>query len=81
MFYRTIGCLTLSVLFLNLSGTLNTAESKTQPITSTEAKKKPARIEGFQSAKFGMRANHIFRAIKKDFEISKTEVKRGGPSL
>jgi hypothetical protein len=80
MLYRTVGWLTLSVLFLNLSVTLSTAVSKTQPITSIEAKKKPARIEGFRSAKFGMRENHIFRAIKKDFEISKTEVKRTGSS-
>ena len=70
MFYRTIGCLTLFILFLTLPGILNTAESKTQ----TAQKKKPARIEGFRSAKFGMKENDVLKAIKKDFKIAKDKV-------
>jgi hypothetical protein len=76
MFYRTIGFMTLSILFLTLSGNLNTAESKTQTKTTAAQKKKPAKNEGFRSAKFGMKEKDVLRAIKKDFKISKDKVKQ-----
>jgi hypothetical protein len=81
MFYRTIGCLALSILFLSLSGNLSTTESKTQIKTKTAQKKKPARIEGFRSAKFGMKEKDILRAIKKDFKIAKDKVRNFSSSL
>jgi hypothetical protein len=81
MFFRTIGWLTLSVLFLTLSGIINTVESQAQAKTSIGEQKKPANIKGFRSAKFGMKENDVFRAIKKDFRISKNKVKRDTSSL
>jgi len=39
-------------------------------------KKDPARVEGFRTARFGMDENEVFRAIFKDFTISKDQVTR-----
>ena len=73
MLLRTTGWLALSVFFLTLSGTVDIAESQTA--------KKLAKIEGFRSAKFGMKEKDIYRAITKDFKISKGKVRRSSHSL
>jgi len=81
MFYRTIGWLTLPVLLLTFTGAAGIAESKAQAIASKSQKKKAAKIEGFRSAKFGMKEKDVLRAIQKDFKISKSEIKRTISSL
>lgn len=67
--------LALSVFFVALPGTFNAAESKTQTEKITQTEKKQANIDGFRSAKFGMREKEIYKAISKDFKISKRKVK------
>ena len=81
MFYRTTCWLTLPVLILTLTGAAGIAESKTQATTSKSQKKKAARIEGFRSAKFGMKEKDVLRAIQKDFKVSKSEVNRTTSAL
>lgn len=76
MLFRKISWLSLSVFLLSLSGALDIAESKTSQKNSTQPAKKQANIEGFRSAKFGMKEKDIYRAITKDFKISKSKVKR-----
>jgi hypothetical protein len=76
MQFRAISWFALSVFLFTLSGTVDIVESKTSEIKSTQPKKKKAKIEGFRSAKFGMKEKDIFRAISKDFKISKSKVKR-----
>ncbi|GJL79223.1 MAG: hypothetical protein NPINA01_22120 [Nitrospinaceae bacterium] len=70
------------VLFILLVGFLFTGEAskaeadrgkkKIQEVSS----KKKARVEGFRSARFGMTEKEVFRAIYKDFRISKRNVER-----
>ena len=82
MFYRTTGWLTLSLIIFTLSGAVNITESKAQTkALPSKIKKKPANIDGFRSAKFGMKENDVLRAIRKDFKISKSDVKRSVPAL
>jgi hypothetical protein len=76
MLFRTISWLALSVFLLTLSGAVNIVESKTSKTKSTQPGQKQAKIEGFRSAKFGMKERDIFKAITKDFKISKGKVKR-----
>jgi hypothetical protein len=81
MLFRTISWLALSVFLLSLSGALDIAESKTSQKKSTQPAQKQANIEGFRSAKFGMKDKDIYRAITKDFKISKRKVERKVNSL
>jgi hypothetical protein len=81
MLYRTTSWLALSIFLLTLSGTADIAESKTEQMKSAQSAKKQATIEGFRSAKFGMKEKDIYRAITKDFKISKGKVKRTEHSL
>ena len=73
MLFRSTGWLALSIFFLTFL-TTPTSIAKTQPPTKSE--KKWAKIEGFRSAKFGMKERELYKAISKDFKINKTEVKR-----
>jgi len=81
MLFRVTGWLALSVFFLTLSGTADIAESQTAKKKSTQPAKKQAKIEGFRSAKFGMKEKDIYKAIAKDFKISKGKVRRSENSL
>jgi hypothetical protein len=81
MLFRITGFLALSVFLLTLSGTADIAESQAAKKKSTQPAKKQAKIEGFRSAKFGMKESDIYRAITKDFKISKSKVKRSVHSL
>ena len=81
MLLRATGWLALSVFLLTLSGTADIAESQTAKKKSTQPTKKQAKIEGFRSAKFGMKEKDIYRAITKDFKISKSKVKRSTSAL
>jgi hypothetical protein len=76
MLFRITGCLALSVFILTLSGTTGTAESKTSTKTSIQPTKKQAKIEGFRSAKFGMKEKDIYKVINRDFKIPKGKVRR-----
>jgi hypothetical protein len=81
MLYRATGWLFLSVFFLTLSGTAEIAECQKVKKKSTQSTKKQAKIEGFRSAKFGMKEKDVYRAIAKDFKISKSKIKRKVNSL
>jgi len=65
----------LSTFIFILSGHMDIAESKTTKKKSTNTIKKEAAIKGFRSAKFGMKEKDVYRAIVKDFKISKRKVK------
>lgn len=71
MFLRITGWIFLSIFFISLSGTASMAKKTTEQGTKKEAK-----IEGFRSAKFGMKEKDVFRAIGKDFKVSRSKVKR-----
>tara|TARA_Y100001936_G_C16006989_1_gene631344 strand:+ start:67 stop:741 length:675 start_codon:yes stop_codon:yes gene_type:complete len=81
MFYRITGYLTLFLLLLAIPGTVNITESKAQTKDSKPVNKRPAKIDGFRSAKFGMKDKDVLRAIQKDFKIQKSEVTRGVSSI
>jgi hypothetical protein len=81
MILRTTGWMALSVIFLALSGSTDIAESKTSSMKPTQPVKKQAQIEGFRSAKFGMKEKHLLQAIKKDFKIEKNKVVRTSSAL
>jgi hypothetical protein len=81
MLLRTTSWLALSVFLLTLSGTAEIAESKAEKKKSVQPAKKQAKIEGFRSAKFGMKEKDIYRAITKDFKIAKGKVRRNEYSL
>jgi hypothetical protein len=81
MLYRTTSWLALSAFLLTLSGAADIAESQTAKTKSTQPAKKQAKIEGFRSAKFGLKEKDIYRAITKDFKISKSKVKRSTSAL
>ena len=74
MLFRSTGWLALSIFFLTFLTTTPTSIAKTQ--TPTKSEKKWAKVDGFRSAKFGMREKDVYRAINKDFKIKKSEVKR-----
>jgi hypothetical protein len=76
MLFRTISWLALSIFLITLSGTVENAESKTSKTKSTQPTKKQAKIEGFRSAKFGMKETDVFKAIARDFKITKNKVNR-----
>lgn len=44
--------------------------------TPKDSLKNEARVEGFRSARFGMKEKEVFKAIYKDFRISKKNVER-----
>ena len=77
MLYRATNWLTLSIFLLIFSVTASIAESRTgeKKTTDPAPAKKEAKIEGFRSAKFGMKSSSIFKAISKDFNISKKNIK------
>jgi hypothetical protein len=75
MFSGRIGLLTLSIFFV-LSGSFDIAESKATKKKSAQETKVLAQVEGFRSAKFGMDEKSIFRAIRKDFKVSRNQVTR-----
>ena len=79
MLFRVTGWLALSVFLLTLSGTAGLAESQTAKLTQPEKRK--ANIDGFRSAKFGVKEKDIYRAIARDFKISKGKVTRSENSL
>ena len=56
-------------------------EAKVAEKKATASEKKLARIEGFRSAKFGMSKKAIYKAIARDFKISKSKVKSNVHSL
>jgi hypothetical protein len=72
-------CLVLSIFLLNFV-TIGFAAELKPTISNSEAKalikKKWATIEGFRSAKFGMKEKKVFNAISKDFQRSRKQVKR-----
>ena len=67
MLFRSTGWLFLSIFFLTFLTTTPTSIAKTQ--TPTKSEKKWAEVDGFRSAKFGMREKDVYRAINKDFKI------------
>jgi hypothetical protein len=81
MLFRVTGLLALSFFLATLSVTADIAQSKTPTKKQTQSTKKPARIDGFRSAKFGMKEKDVFKAIAKDFKISKGKVKRSQNSI
>jgi hypothetical protein len=76
MFLRTTSWIALSLFFISVSGTTILAETKIAKKTTSQPEKKPANIDGFRSAKFGMKEKDVFRAIGKDFKISRSKVER-----
>ena len=76
MLLRTSGWLVLTVFLLSVSGTYDIAESRSEAKKSPQINKKLANIKGFRSAHFGMKEGSIYKAISKDFKISKSKVKR-----
>ena len=76
MFLRTTSWIALSLFFIAVSGTTILAEAQTAKTTTAQSAKKPANIDGFRSAKFGMKEKDVFRAIGKDFKISRSKVER-----
>jgi hypothetical protein len=81
MLFRSISWLALSFFLLTLSVAVNIVESKTSQTKTMQLTKKKAKIEGFRSAKFGMKEKDIYKAISKDFKISKSKIKRNEHSL
>jgi hypothetical protein len=85
MLFRNTSWYSLSItalifpLFLFVSGSL--VEAKTDPKTVKSSVKKKAIIDGFRSAKFGMTEKQVSRAIRKDFNISSSKIKRQVQSL
>lgn len=76
MLFRTTGCLALSVFVIFSSGTYSIAESRTETRKLAQSPKKMAEIKGFRSARFGMKERDVYKAISKDFKISKNNIKR-----
>jgi hypothetical protein len=76
MLLRTTAGFALSMFLLGLAGTMDIAEAKTSTKKTTNPTKKQAKIEGFRSAKFEMKERDVYRAIVKDFKVSKKNVKR-----
>jgi hypothetical protein len=94
MFLRKTLSLALLMAVLTLPLSLffpgNLAEAKTAPSKaksslnkskSTQPKKKWAVINGFRSAKFGMDQKQVARAIRDDFKISSSKIKKSKNSL
>ena len=75
MLLRAILWVVLSTFILTLTGNMVIAESKATKKKSTNTIKKEAAIKGFRSAKFGMKEKDVYRAIVKDFKISKRKIK------
>ena len=68
----------LMVVFLSLilTGVFFTGIVLAKPDAGTGASQKWAVVNGFRSAKFGMKERDVIKAIKKDFGIGKNQVSR-----
>ena len=66
----------LTVYLIFGSGTYSIAEAQTETRKLTQSPKKMADIKGFRSARFGMKERDVYKAISKDFKISKNNIKR-----
>jgi hypothetical protein len=74
MSFRTTVSLALTILMINLSGPADIAQAKTSAKNQTQSIKTQANIDGFRSASFGMKEKDVYKAIRKDFKISKGKV-------
>lgn len=66
----------LGALFFYASTLEAKTSTKDGALNATKSNKKPAVINGFRSAKFGMDEKKVTRAISKDFKIPRSKIKR-----
>jgi hypothetical protein len=76
IFRKSYFAFVLTVFFIFGSGNYRVSESRTETQKVNQSSKKMAEIKGFRSARFGMKERDVYKAISKDFKISKNKIKR-----
>jgi len=83
---HSLSWLAVPIFIISQFGFVNTGESKGSESKKPKEEikqpiKKQANIDGFRSAKFGMKEKEVYRAIAKDFKISKSKVTQGSNAM